>query len=90
MTLTARGCGLLITAFIVPPVAVLVSKDAFDTDFWLNLLLTLLAWLPGSLHAIYIVTREDAQWADRAYIPLPPTMPPPPPAKPSTSYGVPV
>ncbi len=43
---------------ILPP-AVVAIRRGFRTDFWLNLVLTLLLWLPGALHALYIVFKTD-------------------------------
>ena len=37
------------------PLQVLISRNEIDTYFWLNLLLTLLAWLPGVCHAVWVV-----------------------------------
>ena len=46
---------LLIIAFILPPVAVLF-KVGLGGHFWLNLLLTLLGFVPGVIHAILVIT----------------------------------
>lgn len=54
---------------------VLVTKNAFDADFWINLLLTLLAWLPGCLHAMYVVAKESDGERATEYTTLPPTYP---------------
>lgn len=54
---------------------VLVTKNAFDSDFWINLLLTLLAWLPGCLHAIYVVAKESDGERPTGYATLPTTYP---------------
>ncbi len=32
-----------------------IARDAVDNYLWLNLVLTLLAWLPGALHAAWVV-----------------------------------
>lgn len=34
------------------PAQVLIVRDELDTYFWLNLVLTLLGWLPGMIHAV--------------------------------------
>ena len=39
---------------------VLIQNNALDTDFLLNLLLTLLAWLPGMIHAMWVILRKPA------------------------------
>lgn len=35
--------------------AVAIKQDKLDNVFWLNLVLTLLAWLPGALHGVWVV-----------------------------------
>ena len=40
---------------------VLIARDSLDSYFWLNLLLTLLAWLPGALHAIWVVVQHTRE-----------------------------
>jgi uncharacterized membrane protein YqaE (UPF0057 family) len=51
---------LIIVAIFLPPLAVFLMVG-LGRDFWINLILTLLFWLPGTLHAIYlIVTRSEA------------------------------
>ena len=39
----------------------MIARDALDSYFWLNLLLTLLAWLPGALHAIWVVLERPEE-----------------------------
>lgn len=46
---------ILLTIFL-PPVAVAV-KEGIGLQFLLNLLLTLIGWLPGVIHAFWIVSR---------------------------------
>jgi len=51
---------LIIVAIFVPPVAVFLMSG-LGRDFWINLILTLLFWVPGVIHAIYlVVTRPTA------------------------------
>jgi uncharacterized membrane protein YqaE (UPF0057 family) len=42
-----------ILALFLPPVAVWFT-EGFGIDFWLNCLLTILGYIPGSIHAVYI------------------------------------
>jgi uncharacterized membrane protein YqaE (UPF0057 family) len=72
---SGRLVGLLVTSVIMPPVAVLIVKNSFDNDFWINLLLTLLAWLPGCIHAVWVLTRQDGVCGRAAYQRLPATLP---------------
>ena len=46
----------LVLAVLVPPLSVFLKTGA-GRSFWLNVLLTLLAFLPGVVHACWIVTR---------------------------------
>ena len=49
---------LIIVAIFLPPLAVFLMVG-LGRDFWINLILTFLFWLPGTVHAIYlIVTRS--------------------------------
>ncbi|KFM24995.1 Plasma membrane proteolipid 3 [Auxenochlorella protothecoides] len=57
MPFTARDIGLIIVAIFLPPLAVFIQKDACDKDVLLNLLLTLLGWIPGAIHALYIILK---------------------------------
>lgn len=45
---------LIIIAILLPPLAVGL-KSGIGGAFILNLILTLIFWLPGILHAIYVV-----------------------------------
>ena len=44
----------IIFAILIPPVAAFLQVG-LSTHFWLNLVLTLLGWLPGMLHALWLV-----------------------------------
>lgn len=49
----------ILLAFFIPPLAVFL-KVGIGLQFWLNLLLTLLFFIPGVIHAIWVlVGRED-------------------------------
>jgi uncharacterized membrane protein YqaE (UPF0057 family) len=45
---------LIIVALMMPPVAVLL-KVGLTTHFWINVLLTILGFVPGQIHALWIV-----------------------------------
>jgi uncharacterized membrane protein YqaE (UPF0057 family) len=47
----------IVLAVILPPVGVALSKG-FGRDFVVNILLTLLFWLPGVAHALWIVFKK--------------------------------
>lgn len=46
-----------VLALLIPPAAVYLKKG-MNSDFALNILLTLLFYFPGMLHAFYIVINE--------------------------------
>ncbi|MGE9295954.1 MAG: YqaE/Pmp3 family membrane protein [Puniceicoccales bacterium] len=45
---------LVILSILLPPAAVAV-KSGIGFHFVLNIILTLLAWVPGVIHALYVV-----------------------------------
>jgi len=45
---------LVIVAILLPPLAVGL-KVGITTPFWINLILTLLLYLPGLIHALIVV-----------------------------------
>ena len=50
---------LLILAILLPPLGVFLQVG-LTGQFWLNLLLTLLGWLPGVLHAVWVIAKAPA------------------------------
>ena len=44
----------IIIAIFLPPVAVF-TQVGLGKQFWINCLLTLLGWLPGVVHAIWVI-----------------------------------
>jgi uncharacterized membrane protein YqaE (UPF0057 family) len=55
--ITLADVGLALVAFFLPPLAVFIKKNACDFDVLLNCLLTLLGWIPGVIHAAYILLK---------------------------------
>ncbi len=47
----------IIAAIILPPLGVFLQVG-LGKHFWLNILLTLLGYIPGIVHAIWIIARE--------------------------------
>ncbi|WP_430913739.1 YqaE/Pmp3 family membrane protein [Methylobacterium sp. sgz302541] len=47
----------ILLAIFLPPIAVLVTQG-IGLQFLLNILLTLLGWLPGTVHALWLILRE--------------------------------
>jgi uncharacterized membrane protein YqaE (UPF0057 family) len=56
----------IVLAFLLPPLGVFLQVG-FGLHFWLNILLTLLGWLPGVVHAIYIIVKVGPKSAGSAY-----------------------
>lgn len=46
-----------VLAVLLPPLCVFVERGAGRT-FWINVVLTLLAYIPGVVHAVWIVRRS--------------------------------
>lgn len=47
----------IIVAVLLPPLGVFLEVG-LGKHFWLNILLTLLGYIPGLVHAIYIIARR--------------------------------
>ncbi|EAQ41461.3 MULTISPECIES: YqaE/Pmp3 family membrane protein [unclassified Polaribacter] len=43
----------ILISILLPPLAVFLNKG-LGKDFLINLLLTILGWLPGVIHAFYV------------------------------------
>jgi uncharacterized membrane protein YqaE (UPF0057 family) len=49
----------VLLSIFLPPVAVLL-KEGVGTQFLLNILLTLIGWLPGVIHALWVNSRGSS------------------------------
>jgi uncharacterized membrane protein YqaE (UPF0057 family) len=47
----------IILSVILPPVGVALEVG-FTTQFWINVILTLLGYIPGVIHALWIILRR--------------------------------
>jgi len=47
----------LIAAVLLPPLGVFLQVG-FGLQFWINILLTLLGYVPGIVHAVWIIARR--------------------------------
>jgi uncharacterized membrane protein YqaE (UPF0057 family) len=47
----------LVAAILLPPLGVFL-KVGFGGHFWLNILLTLLGYIPGIIHAVWIIAKK--------------------------------
>jgi uncharacterized membrane protein YqaE (UPF0057 family) len=54
---TAPDILRVIIAVLLPPLGVFLQVG-FGAQFWINVLLTLLGYLPGVIHAIWIILRR--------------------------------
>ncbi|KAJ6571635.1 hypothetical protein B0H19DRAFT_1255593 [Mycena capillaripes] len=49
---------LYLLAILLPPVSVFMKRGLL-ADFWINICLTILGWIPGVIHAWYIISRHE-------------------------------
>jgi uncharacterized membrane protein YqaE (UPF0057 family) len=47
----------ILLAILLPPVGVFLQVG-LGTHFWINILLTLLGYVPGIVHAVWIIARR--------------------------------
>ncbi len=47
----------ILLAILVPPLGVFLTVG-LGLQFWLNILLTLLGYIPGIIHALWVITRD--------------------------------
>jgi len=47
----------IILSIFLPPVAVALSRG-LSSAFWLNVLLTIIGWLPGVIHSFYVLSKK--------------------------------
>ncbi|ODV81660.1 uncharacterized protein CANTADRAFT_87630 [Suhomyces tanzawaensis NRRL Y-17324] len=52
----ARDWFLVLIGFFLPPVPVLIKRGFFSADFWINILLCVLGFIPGLIHSYYIIS----------------------------------
>lgn len=48
----------LVLAIVLPPVGVFLTYG-LSTTLLINILLTLLGWLPGSIHAVWAIAKHE-------------------------------
>ncbi|MBE9129446.1 MULTISPECIES: YqaE/Pmp3 family membrane protein [unclassified Coleofasciculus] len=47
----------ILCAIVLPPLGVFLQVG-IGTQFWVNILLTLLGYIPGIIHAVWIIARR--------------------------------
>ena len=57
MAVTASDAFKIIFAIFLPPLGVFMEVG-FRGHFWLNILLTLLGFIPGIIHALYVIIKR--------------------------------
>jgi uncharacterized membrane protein YqaE (UPF0057 family) len=48
----------IVAAILLPPLGVFLQVG-LRLPFWLNLILTLLFWFPGQIHAVWVLVKEN-------------------------------
>jgi len=48
----------IILSVLIPPLGVFL-KVGFGGQFWLNILLTLFGYIPGLVHAIWLIAQDN-------------------------------
>ncbi|KAI1012911.1 hypothetical protein LB503_001630 [Fusarium chuoi] len=56
MPFTASDICKILLAIILPPVGVFLERGC-GADFFINILLTILGYIPGIIHALYIILK---------------------------------
>lgn len=57
MAVTVADPLKILFAILLPPVGVFMEVG-FKGHFWLNILLTLLGFIPGIIHALYVILKH--------------------------------
>lgn len=47
----------IIAAILLPPLGVFLQVG-IGMDFWINIVLTLLGYIPGIIHAVWVIARK--------------------------------
>lgn len=55
----------IITAIVLPPLGIFLTVGVGPT-LLINILLTLLGWLPGAIHALWVILKHEENM-NRAY-----------------------
>lgn len=48
----------ILVAIILPPVGVLM-QEGLRKRFWINVVLTMLGYIPGIIHAVYVILKYE-------------------------------
>ncbi|MGG6241116.1 YqaE/Pmp3 family membrane protein [filamentous cyanobacterium CCT1] len=47
----------IIAAILLPPLGVFL-QEGIGAQFWINILLTLLGYIPGIIHAVWVIVKR--------------------------------
>lgn len=50
----------LILGILIPPLGVFLATGVSSALFF-NILLTILGWIPGSIHAVWVISKQSEQ-----------------------------
>ena len=50
---------LVILSILLPPLAVYLHEGEINSKFWIDLILTLIFWIPGVIYALIVVLSKD-------------------------------
>jgi len=56
----------VILGILLPPLGVYLTVG-FSSALLFNILLTLLGWLPGSIHAVWVIAKHAEREGERTY-----------------------
>jgi uncharacterized membrane protein YqaE (UPF0057 family) len=56
----------LALAILIPPVGVFMTSG-FSATLLINILLTLLGWVPGSIHAVWVIFKQEQDLGKSVY-----------------------
>ncbi len=48
----------IVVAILLPPLGVFLQVG-IGAQFWINIVLTLLGYIPGIVHAVWVIAKED-------------------------------
>jgi uncharacterized membrane protein YqaE (UPF0057 family) len=48
----------ILVAILLPPLGVFLQVGFFNKHFWINIILTILGYLPGIVHAVWVVAKK--------------------------------
>jgi uncharacterized membrane protein YqaE (UPF0057 family) len=55
----------IVLCFVLPPAAVF-WQSRLGLQFWINLVLTIIGWIPGVIHALWVILRNRPKPAEPA------------------------